>query len=202
VCGAAVSCAPCEGVKAISRCTKTGGIVPGNRPVAGRVNFFTYGKDGRTVCFSESCLRPKKSFDPNALLTLVDGSVKAAKDLRATDVLLGRSGKGIKIRQIFESAEDRPLYRITTGSHSVTITEKHVVWTTGGFRQAKDLRQGDRVTVRDGTLQRLTSVERLPVKLNQKAIGIWLDGDRDEDRLLFGGGILLGDYGLEKELDH
>lgn len=201
VCGAAMTCAPCEGVKAVPRCTKTGGMVPGNNPVAGRVNFFTYGKDGKTVCFSESCLRPSRSFDPSALITLVDGSVKAARDLRATDALLGRSGQGIRIKEIFESGEEHPLYRITAGSHSVTITEKHVVWTTGGLRQAKDLRKGDRVTVRDGSLQPLTTVERLPIKLNQKAIGIWVEGEREEDRLIFGGGILVGDYGLEKELD-
>ena len=201
VCGAEVNCAPCEGVTAVQQCTKTGGIVPGLQQVNNRTNFFTYGKDGQTVCFSESCLRPNRSFDPNALITLEDGSVKAARDLRATDILLGRSGKRITINQIFESAEERPLYRIAAGSHSVTVTEKHVVWTTNGLRQAKELRKGDRVIVRDGSVQPLSRVERLPVKLNQKAIGIWVDGDSEEDRLMFGGGILVGDYGLEKEND-
>ena len=75
------------------------------------------------------------------------------------------------------------------------------MWTTNGLRQAKELRKGDRVIVRDGSVQPLSRVERLPVKLNQKAIGIWVDGDSEEDRLMFGGGILVGDYGLEKEND-
>lgn len=200
-CGQATNCQPCEGVKPQSKCTKTGGMVAGFHSVAGRVNFFTYGKDGKTVCFSESCLRPKKSFDPDARITLADGSVKAAKDIRATDLLMGRWGKGVRIKEIFESEEATPLYRLKVGSNTVTLTEKHVVWTKKGLIQARDLRAGDHVTLQDGSISPLDSVERLPVKINQKAIGIWVDASSDEERLIFGGGILVGDYGLEKELD-
>ena len=200
MCGESMNCDPCQGVKAVQQCTKTGGIVPGNHAVARRVNFFTYGTDGQTVCFSESCLRPNKSFDPNALITLKDGSVKEARDLRATDLLLGRSGRAIAIKQIFESGEEHPLYRLKAGSHSVTVTDKHIVWTSKGLTQARDVRAGDRVSLQNGSIVPLDSVELLPLKLNQKAIGIWTDGDREDDRLIYGGGILVGDYGLEKEL--
>jgi hypothetical protein len=196
-----MNCAPCEGVKAVQQCTKTGGIVPGYHAVGGRVNFFTYGTDGKTVCFSESCLRPKRSFDPDALITLRDGSLKAARDLRATDLLLGRSGRAIAIKQIFESGEEKPLYRLKAGAHSVTVTEKHIVWTTKGFKPAHDVRAGDSVSLQNGSIVPLESVERLPLKLNQKAIGIWTEGESEDDRLIYGGGILVGDYGLEKELN-
>lgn len=193
---------PCAGVKAYRQCGCSGGIVPGHHNVNGRINYFIYGTDGTTVCYSESCLRCNRSFDPDAEIYLADGSVKCAKDLTAEDDLLTPSGGKVGIREIVQSSEENPLYELKAGKHSVKVTHKHIVWTEDGYVQARNLQVGQKVKTVDGDILPLDAVEKLPVKLNQNAYGIVLDGDAksDDDYLMIGGGIVVGDYALEKKL--
>jgi hypothetical protein len=193
---------PCAGVKAYQQCGCSAGIVPGYHVVGGRINYFIYGTDKTTVCYSESCLRCNRSFDPDAEISLADGTVKCAKDLSAEDELLTPNGGKVGIREIVQSTEENPLYELKAGKHSVKVTHKHIVWTEDGYVQARNLKVGQKVKTVDGEILPLDSVEKLPVKLNQNAFGVVLDVDAESDDsyLMIGGGIVVGDFALEKKL--
>ena len=202
VCGGVYGCNYCRGVGAYYQCGCSAGIVAGYHSVAGRVNYYIYGADGATICYSESCLRCNKSFDPHSQISLADGSTKEAKDLTVEDQLLSPDGKAVKIKEIVQSDESAPLIAITVGEQVLKVTQGHLVWTPSGLVKAEKLKKGDLIKVASGETLPIDKVEELPIKLNQQAYGICLDVDEKttDDRLLIGDGIVVGDYVLERRL--
>ncbi len=203
-CAAAHYCNYCSGVQPYQQCRCSGGIIAGYYNWPGRLNYFIYGRDGKQVCYSESCLRCKNahSFDPEAKVMLANRSFKVVKDLNTEDKLISPNGRPVSIKQILQSEEESPLFEIKAAGKSLKVTRLHVVWTTQGLKQAQNLRAGDIVKLADGSLKALESVSELPLKLNQKAYGIMLDvsSDNDDDYLMIGEGFVVGDYTLETKV--
>lgn len=193
------------------------------------------GNDNRTVshCVTRTgllcgCGRNNDDgcFPPGVAISMADGSSKLVEDVVAGDLIWNPVQKrAVKVLQIVEGPEKRPLVKITTDSTSLTTSQEHPIRVAspaeGGFvqvstlshdppnqgalwsvQQARAVKVGDRIELSSGETSRVTSVSEVPAEEGLYVINFVLEGTADDEdaRMLVADGVVTGDLVVQQRL--
>jgi hypothetical protein len=165
-------------------------------------------------------------FPPGVAITMADGRTKLVEDVVAGDLLWNPVTKApVKVLQIVEGPEKRPLVRITTENTSLTTSQEHPVRVaTSGqsplvrvaavphdqstpespwrVQQARSIKIGDQIQLSSGETSRVTSVNEIPAEEGLYVINFVLEGAADdtEARMLVADGVVTGDLVVQQRL--
>ncbi|WP_427184756.1 Hint domain-containing protein [Bordetella bronchialis] len=135
-------------------------------------------------------------------VTLADGRTVPIEMLKAGDLLLGPSGKSVRLSGISPGRDKKFIKLVDAAGESVVVTLDHPVLTKTGMRRARDLRAGDTVYGRNGPsiLREVLADNRdTPVRVYSVHLAT-SDGGRiadTNDRAFYAGAILVGDYAAQ-----
>ena len=110
-------------------------------------------------------------FDPDAKITMADGSKRAIKFIRAGDKVFNpMTKKSMTVETVIKGPEKKPLYLVEHNKGATLVTSKHpFVLKSGLVVQAnQQLKTGDFVQDVRGEWMSLTKVEKQVVKKGQE----------------------------------
>ena len=157
------------------------------------------------ACYVCGSMRINGCFAPETKLTLADGSVKQAKEVKAGDELFNPlTKKAVTVERVIEGPEDVGMVSVKTASGELKVSQEHPMLTAKGLVQAKDLKAGDTVFNGDNQEVEVASVEIKPVEEGQYVINFIVKGDGDakdyKNRMLLSEGVITGDLTTQIEL--
>ncbi|CAM3472925.1 Hint domain-containing protein [Bordetella sputigena] len=136
------------------------------------------------------------------LVTLADGRTVPIEMLKQGDLLLGPSGKSVRLSAISPGRDKKFIKLVDAAGESVVVTLDHPVLTKNGMRRARDLQAGDTVYGRSGpsVLRQVVADNRdTPARVYSLHLAA-ADGNRiadTNDRAFYAGGMLVGDYAAQ-----
>jgi hypothetical protein len=121
------------------------------------------------------------------------------QDLQVGDSVYLSNGTKSKIQKIVKGPEVKPVVEVQllTGE-SLTVTDTHPMLTEAGVVQAKDLSIGHRLLTEKGHWAPIQSLSTK--KYDGLVYNIELGGDREQDHLVYGNGVVTGDLYLQQQL--
>ena len=117
---------------------------------------------------------------PSAQIQMADGSRKRIDQIGSGDFVWNPvQRRSVKVASLRRGIEREPLIKITTGSHSISVTKLHPMRTQGGVKPAKDLLVGDFITLRSMSDQKITDIQTLPLRSQEFVWNLILDTRTD-----------------------
>ena len=110
-----------------------------------------------------------------------------------------RRAHPVKVSQVIEGPEPRPLIRFGFDGTTVTTSQAHPVLTAVGLKPAKELKKGDTIFDAQSNPRTITVLETLPLEEGQRVINVSLDpaSSNADERLIVSDGIITGDIVLQ-----
>lgn len=142
-------------------------------------------------------------FAPDVMITMSDGSMRRADQIRPGDLLFSPHLKGaIAVRSVVAGPEALPMYRIATSHETIEVTTWHPLFTPAGLVAAKDLKPGDQLLTASGDAEEIITIERpvLPESKNVWNFEVDVDSPDPRAHTLIANGVVSGDLALQREL--
>lgn len=152
-----------------------------------------------TLDFKDSC------FAQGTGILRADGQYVAVEKIKIGEkVIVNEEGRTLTVVSMSRGGERNPLVQIIDDMrHSVLLTQKHPVVTTGGILQAEQIEEGTVVETENG-LHTVVDVTRIPYDgaVYNLTLGTpaELAQTRGDDRTMFAGGIRVGDNQMQFEM--